>query len=427
MSSPRSSKSVTPTQRIVAVAQRTPLITRFGALLLAIFIAGGAYNAGYSAGSTHAPTPSAGTTAQGAIDLSRFNEVLKIILDQHVGPSTNEALVDGAIKGMISSLDDPYTVYLTASEMKAMVDGLSGSFEGIGAVIETLDAQGVVCKEISATCELVVRSLIAGSPALKAGLAAGDHIVAVDGASLLGLTVDSAILKVRGPKGTSVTLTIVRGSASPKPLPIVRDVITVPAVESKALHTSDGAPVGYIHLSEFSDNAGVQFHTALQALVTSGDTRIIVDIRDNPGGYLSAALQIISEFVGDGVAYMEEDSKGQRTITNVQSGGLATDPKIRVVLLVNGGSASASEIFAGALQDRGRATLVGQTTFGKGVAQVFVDISGGYGLKVTVAKWLTPNGRWIHKIGLTPDVALPVPAAGVTTDAVLEKALTLLK
>ena len=359
--------------------------------------------------------------------LFRSNEVLKIILDQHVGPSTNDALVDGAIKGMISSLDDPYTVYLTASEMKAMVDGLSGSFEGIGAVIETLDEKGVVCKEISASCQLVVRSLIAGSPALKAGLAAGDRIVAVDGSTLLGLTVDSAILKVRGPKGSSVTLTILRGTAAPAQLSIVRDVITVPAVESKELRTADGASVGYIHLSEFSENAGGQFRAALKSVVDAGDTRIVVDIRDNPGGYLSTALQVISEFVGDGVAYMEEDSKGQRTVTNVQSGGLATDPRIRVVLLVNAGSASASEIFAGALQDRKRATLVGQTTFGKGVAQVFVDISGGYGLKVTVAKWLTPNGRWIHKIGLVPDVAVPAPAAGSTTDAALAKALDLLK
>jgi carboxyl-terminal processing protease len=220
---------------------------------------------------------------------------------------------------------------------------------------------------------------------------------------------------------------VVRGNNPPQDISIVRDVIVVPAVEPKQLLTSSGSAVGYIRLAEFSEVASGQFHTALQKVVDAGTTRIILDLRDNPGGYLSTALSIASEFIGDGVVYMEETSDGKRTETRANGGGLATDPSIKLVVLINKGSASASEILAGALQDRGRAVLVGETSFGKGVVQTFIDLSDGSGLKLTVAKWLTPNGTWIHKIGITPDYPVPPATSQGGEDLVLAKSLDLLK
>jgi carboxyl-terminal processing protease len=232
---------------------------------------------------------------------------------------------------------------------------------------------------------------------------------------------------VRGANGTTVVITVVRGEDAPKDISIVRDVIVVPAVEPKQLSTAAGDPVGYIRLAEFSEVASEQFRTALQTVIDAGTTRIILDLRDNPGGYLSAALSIASEFIGDGVVYMEETSNGKRTETRASGGGLATDPSIRLVVLINKGSASASEILAGALQDRGRAELVGETTFGKGVVQTFIDLSDGSGLKLTIAKWLTPNGTWVHKVGITPDYPVAPASTQGADDLVLTKALDLLK
>ena len=403
--------------------KQLPLVTRTGALLLAIVIAVGAYNLGYSSGTT---TNGAGS-ASGATDLSRFNEVLQLVETQHVGDETQQQLVDGAIKGLVQSLNDPYSQYLTHDEMLAMKSDLSGSFEGVGAVIESRSPTGESCTDLGKDCYLLVVSPIDGSPAKAAGIISGDRITAIDGVSVDGETLNTAVSKVRGAKGTNVVLTVVRGTAAPKDLTIVRDVIVVPAVEPKKLSTADGAPVGYIRLAEFSEVAADQFHAALKSVVDAGTTRIILDLRDNPGGYLSTALSIASEFLGDGIVYMEETSDGQRTETRANGGGLATNASIRLVVLINKGSASASEILAGALQDRGRAPLVGETSFGKGVAQTFIDLKDGSGLKLTIAKWLTPKGTWIHKIGLTPDYPVATPLTPGTTDPVLAKALDLLK
>ena len=298
---------------------RAPFITRAGALILAIGIGIAGYQIGVrTSGASNA-------SVSGSIDLSRFNQVLQIVLDQHVGEKVDQQLIDGAIKGLVNALDDPYSVYLTADEMQAMIDGLSGSFEGIGAVIETRTIAGEPCTTISLDCQLIVVSPIDGSPAAKADIRSGDRITAVDGNDLIGETVDTAIPYVRGQKGTTVVLTIVRGTSAPKEVSIVRDTISVPAVQTKSLTTSDGAPVGYIRLSEFSQVAGDQFHAALQKVVDAGTTRIVLDLRDNPGGYLSTALHIASEFIGDGLVYQEEDSHGNRSTTAAQPGGLATE------------------------------------------------------------------------------------------------------
>ena len=403
--------------------RRPPLVTRAGALLLALAVAVGAYSLGYTNGST-ANTSSG---AEGAIDLSRFNEVLNLVEERHVGDETEQQLVDGAIKGLVESLNDPYSQYLTDEEMKAMISDLSGSFEGIGAVIESRSSTGDSCTTLGPDCFLLVVSPIDGSPAKAAGIVSGDRITAVDGTSVDGETLDSAVRKVRGAKGTTVVITVIRGSEAPQEISIVRDVIVVPAVEPKELSTASGDPVGYLRLAEFSEVAAEQFHAALQKVVDAGTTRIVLDLRDNPGGYLSTALAIASEFIADGVVYMEETSDGKRTETRANGGGSATDPSIRLVVLINKGSASASEILAGALKDRGRATLVGETSFGKGVVQTFIDLSDGSGLKLTIAKWLTPNGTWINKVGIAPDYPVASVAGGNADDPVLAKALDLLK
>jgi len=403
--------------------RRPPLVTRAGALLLALAVAVGAYSLGYTNGST-ANTSSG---AEGAIDLSRFNEVLNLVEERHVGDETEQQLVDGAIKGLVEALNDPYSQYLTGEEQQAMLDSLSGSFEGIGAVIESRSSTGDSCTTLGPDCFLLVVSPIDGSPAKAAGIVSGDRITAVDGTSVDGETLDSAVRKVRGAKGTTVVITVIRGSEAPQEISIVRDVIVVPAVEPKELSTASGDPVGYLRLAEFSEVAAEQFHAALQKVVDAGTTRIVLDLRDNPGGYLSTALAIASEFIADGVVYMEETSDGKRTETRANGGGSATDPSIRLVVLINKGSASASEILAGALKDRGRATLVGETSFGKGVVQTCIDLSDGSGLKLTIAKWLTPNGTWINKVGIAPDYPVASVTGGNADDPVLAKALDLLK
>ena len=411
-------------QRFIGTpGSRPPLVTRAGTILLALIFVFGVYTLGYTNGS--AASSLAG--ANGALDLSRFNEVLKLVEQRHVGDETEQQLVDGAIKGLVQSLNDPYSQYLTNEEMRAMLSDLSGSFEGIGAVIESRSPTGDSCTTLGPECYLLIVSPIDGSPAKAAGIISGDRLTAVDGVSVDGETLDSAVRKVRGAKGTAVLLTVVRGTDAPKDLSIVRDVIVVPAVEPKQLSTAAGDPVGYIRLAEFSEVAADQFHAALQKVVDAGTTRIILDLRDNPGGYLSTALSIASDFIGDGVVYMEETSDGQRTETRANAGGIATAPSIRLVVLINKGSASASEILAGALQDRGRAVLVGETSFGKGVVQTFIDLSDGSGLKLTIAKWLTPNGTWIHKVGITPDYPVAPATTQEVDDAVLTKALDLLK
>ncbi len=399
---------------------RAPMFTRAGRLLLAVIIAVVAYNAGLRSSNTAAQ-------GGGSLDLARFNEVLTLIQEQHVGTETDQDLVNGAIKGLVNSLNDPYSQYLTAEEMASMKEGLSGSFTGIGAVIDLRTSAGELCTAISSDCLLTVGSTIEGAPARAAGILSGDTFLAVNGDALTGLSVDQAVLKVRGAEGTTVVITVVTGAAAPRDLSIVRAKIELPAVSTKELQTAAGDRVDYIALNEFTDIAAGQFHDALQKIVDAGGNKIVLDLRDDPGGYLSTALSIASEFIADGVVYIEENSKGEQSSTSAQGGGVATNASIQLVVLINKGSASASEILAGALQDRGRATLIGETSFGKGVVQTFIDLSDGSGLKLTIAKWLTPSGRWIHKVGLTPDIAVASAPDGSGADPVLDAALKAFK
>ena len=229
--------------------------------------------------------------------------------------------------------------------------------------------------------------------------------------SVDGLTLDQAIAKVRGKKGTPVVLTIVRAGQAPFDLRIVRDTIVQSQVETRDLANDS---VRYIRVSAFSDNSAKDFTDALRAGLEKGERSVIVDLRDNPGGYVTAARTMASQFIASGPVYWEESADGTQIETDASPGGVATDPAIRVIVLVNKGSASASEIVSGALQDTKRGTLVGETTYGKGTIQQWVDLtdnSGGF--RLTIAKWLTPAKRWIHQKGLTPDVV--IATGGATT------------
>jgi carboxyl-terminal processing protease len=236
--------------------------------------------------------------------------------------------------------------------------------------------------------------------------------------------VDEARGRIRGPKDTAVVLSVVRGDETPFDVEIVRAVIVSPEVESEALA---GGRVGYIRLSGFSDHAAEQFDRAVTEQVAAGRDQLIVDLRGNPGGFVTAAREIASQFLADGTIFWEEDADGNRIETVAESGGAATDPSIEVVVLVDGGTASASEIVAGAMQDRGRATLIGSTTLGKGTVQQWTQLEGDHGgFRLTVARWLTPDGTWIHRQGIEPDIAVTEAPQRPGDDPVLDRALEVL-
>jgi carboxyl-terminal processing protease len=394
-------------------------------IVVAITSSAAMFVSGYLVGQRSAQQP--GTPVSAEAGFQPFWDTYNTILQRYaLGGEDQQSLVRGAIKGMVDSLGDPYSAYLTPDQYREGLQDLSGQFEGIGAEIGTHNAKGETsdCTTLGPDCLLTVVSPLEGSPSEKAGVKAGYEIVAVDGVSLNGLTVDGARDKIRGKKGTEVTLSIVRGKAAPIDITVVRDVIISKEVITKTL---GGGAVGYIAVTGFSDNAATKFHDALQTDLKAGETKIIVDLRGNPGGYVNAARQIASEFIPDGPIFWEQAADGTQTETTATGQGIATSDSIKVVVLVDKGSASASEIVAGALQDRKRATVVGETSFGKGTVQQWIQLQDGSALKLTIAKWLTPDKRWIHHVGIVPDLAVAAPTdASSTADPQLDKAVELL-
>jgi carboxyl-terminal processing protease len=405
-------------------AARGPILA-IATILVCIFAGGALFISGFFVGQKLVTQPGTPVAAEGSFE--PFWDTYDAILKRYAGGAVDQqTLIRGAIKGMVDSLGDPYSAYLTPDQYQQGLQDLSGQFEGIGAEIGTTDSKGATstCTTLGPDCFLTVVSPIEGSPSEKAGVKAGDKIVAVDGTSLDGLTVDGARDKIRGKKGTAVTLSIVRGSAAPTDIQVVRDVIVQKEVITKSL--ADGA-VGYIAVTGFSDNSQTKFHEALQADLKAGVKKLILDLRGDPGGYVTAARSIASEFIKDGTIFWEEDADGTQVATDSTGQGIATDPSIQLVVLVDKGSASASEIVAGALQDRKRATIVGETSFGKGTVQQWIQLQDGSALKLTIAKWLTPDKHWIHHVGIVPDVPVTTPAdVGPKNDPALAKAVEIL-
>jgi carboxyl-terminal processing protease len=380
---------------------------------------------GYSLGRQSAVEP--GTPTDDPAAFRPFWDTYHTINDRYAGGTVDrERMIQGAIRGMIDSLADPYSAYLTSDQYRASLQGISGEFEGIGADLASQPTDGsATCATIGPTCRLVIVRPIDGSPAERAGLLPGDRVLAADGVPLDGLSVDAALAKIRGPKGTILELSILRGGTSPFELTITRDIVQEPDVETRVLA---GGIVGYVRLMGFSDRSAGDFAAAVRDQVAAGRRRLVIDLRGDPGGYVTAAREVASQFIGSGTIFWEQDARGRQTATLAMSGGAATDPAIQVVCLIDHGSASASEIVAAALQDAGRATLVGQRSFGKGTVQQWQELAGeGGAFRLTIARWLSPDKRWIHGVGLEPDVTVAVPPdLGAGADPVLDRALEIL-
>ncbi len=308
-----------------------------------------------------------------------------------------------AIQKMLQSLDDPFTRLLTPNQYRSLQVNTSGELSGVGLQI-ALDAE---------TGELQVVAPIAGSPAEQAGIQPRDRIIEIDGLLTSELTLDEAAARMRGPIGSTVTLKVQGKQGEPRAIQLVRDRIALNPVYATLDTHKDGVPVGYIRLTQFSANATAEVENAIKQLEEQGANAYILDLRNNPGGLLQAGIEIARFWLDQGTIVYTVNRQGTLGSFEAYGPPLTEDP---LVVLVNQGTASASEILAGALQDNGRAKLVGQKTFGKGLIQSLFDLTDGSGLAVTVAKYETPNHRDIHKLGIKPD--LDVPLEPITFDQV---------
>lgn len=346
-----------------------------------------------------APTGAQGTTPGPTAEEERafrvFWEAWSGLKENYYGDlPTPEQMTDGAIRGMLQTLDDKFTSYIEPNMARIINEDTSGSFEGIGALVRMNEDNQI---EISRP--------FPGQPADQAGVQAGDIVVAVDGKSITGYGLYEAIGLIRGPAGSKVTLTVGRaGADKPFDITITRAKIEIPIVESKMLP----GDIAYVSLYEFSAPATERLNAALKDLLAQHPKGLVFDLRDNPGGYLQQAIEVSDLFLSSGIIVIERSSDGNEDTLRATSKGIAQD--IPLVVLVNGGSASASEIVAGALQDNGRAKLIGEQTFGKGSVQLPQTLSNGGELRVTIAHWFTPNDRAIHGQGLTPDIVVTLTA-----------------
>lgn len=394
-------------------------------IFIGLLLSGGSFYAGFwlAGRSVDVANPSSVTAADLSkfkspskdFDSALFTEVWNLLNKNYVDHDqlTQKTMFYGALRGLVASADDPYTVFLDPEENQDFQSDVSGKFEGIGAEIGLKD-------EI-----ITIIAPLSEMPAEKAGLRAGDKIMEIDGVSTRGLTVDAAVKKIRGPEDSSVTLTIVRqGTREPFKVTVKRAVITIKSVKSSI---KDGVAV--IKISNFNQTTDAEFNQAV-AEVLAGKTKsknLIIDLRNNPGGYLDVAVNMIGRWIGDQVAVIEKYSQERQTPHAAK--GPASFKDFQTVVLVNEGSASASEILAGALQDYKLAVLVGNKTFGKGSVQTLEELSDGSAVKITAAKWLTPHGRSINKEGIEPDITVAVTEADLKSgkDPELDKALEVLK
>lgn len=358
----------------------------------------------------------------GTVDFAAFwkawNTINEKFIPSNSATSTerasDQARVYGAIQGMTASLKDPYTVFFPPVESKTFNEQISGQIEGVGMEVGVKD-------EI-----LTVIAPIKGAPAYKAGVKPGDKILKIDDTVTNTLNTESAVKLIRGKKGTTVRLTLFReGAKEPFEISVVRDVINMPTVDTETI-----GDVFVIRLYSFSAISPGLFRDALRTFVELGKHKLILDLRGNPGGYLEAAQDMASWFLPTGEVIVKEDFKDTSNNQVFRSKGYDVfDDRLKFVILIDGGSASASEILAGALREHGKATLVGAQSFGKGSVQELVNITDDTSLKVTIARWLTPKGNSISNGGLTPDVVVKLDEEAYKkdkTDTQLNKALEIL-
>ncbi len=366
---------------------------------LALFT-GGYYTRGYLA------------TYGAKANLTGLQELESVLRSKFDGNIDTNKLVDGAKSGLVGAAGDPYTAYLNAKAAKTLKDDLEGTLSGIGAEVGIRKNQ------------LTVISPVPGAPAAKAGLRSGDVILKINGTDPSNLSLDEAVSKIRGPQGSKVTLNISRGKGAPYDLVITRENINVPSVNYSLKNDS----VGYIQLVRFGPDTGTKVEQAAVDLLAQGAKKIILDVRDNPGGYLDEATKVASQFMASDKMVVEVRRGGKTTEREYSTGG-GKLVGVTTVVLINGGSASASEILAGALHDNVGAKLVGVKSFGKGSVQEIVNLAGGAELKVTIAHWYTPNGININKEGIKPNISVELTEDDFSAgrDPQLDKALELLK
>lgn len=324
-------------------------------------------------------------------DFAPFWEVWELVHERYLRqPVDDVALVEGAIDGMLATLDDPHTRYLSPQDQSAAQESMAGEFQGIGAEVEDVDGN------------ITVVSPIDGSPAEAAGIQPGDILRQADGVELTGMDVTEAAALVRGPAGTTVSLVVERDGELLN-IDIVRDVIKLATVRGEIL--AEG--IAYVRLSRFGNTTDEELEELLPDLLAQNPSGLILDLRRNPGGALDTTVEIADQFLAEGLVLVERFGDGEERPFETNDEGLAQD--IPMVVLVDEGSASAAEVLAGAIQDRGRGTLIGQISFGKGTVQTWHTLSNDGGVRVTIAEWLTPDKNSIHEIGLTPDYYIPLP------------------
>ncbi len=305
--------------------------------------------------------------------------------------AADNALMEGALRSMVAAIGDPHTEYMDPETFARVNESMSGEYEGIGATVRQNEETGGL--------ELV--SIFEGSPAEKAGLRPGDQIVMVEGQDITHLSQDEIIALVRGPANTPVRLGILRpGVDEILKFEVVRARITVPSVRAELLEPG----IGYVRLAQFEFNTDAQLREALHKLDVESLDGLILDVRGDPGGYLTTAIQVASEFIPEG-AILIERSPDEEIVHKAL--GNPTAPDVPMVVLVDQGSASASELIAGAFQDHGRALVVGMPTFGKGSVQTWRSLSNGGGIRITISRWYTPNGRSVSEVGIQPDIVVP--------------------
>jgi carboxyl-terminal processing protease len=396
---------------------RYAAVFALAALLGTSLFIGGYLAAGGASSSCAAPSDA----------FAAFCEAYDQLKAEYVDQLDDDALVEGALEGMFQyGVADPYSGYMSAEEYQNSLGDLSGTFSGIGAELAVENTENPddleACATLSDTCVLVVVAPIEGSPAEAAGVQSGDIIQAVDGESVEGSTIQDEVTNVRGPEGTEVTLTIER-DGEVFDLTITRAEIVVVEVESELLE----GHVGYIALHGFSANAADQFREHLADLLDAGADQVVFDLRDNPGGYITAAQDVASEFIEEGLIFTQESSGEEVVEWEATGEGQATDPSLEVVVLINGGSASASEIVAAALDETERATLIGEPTFGKNTVQIWDELSNGGGVRITISRWFTPEHDSVAPDGVQPDITVAIPEGTPTDeDPVLDEALAYL-
>ena len=373
-----------------------------------------AFVIGWKVGQTQIPPPKNNNA-----DFKLFWDTENLLKRDYLDKSAldQNKLYYAAISGRRSAVGDPYTFFLPPEAQKSSKEELNGSFEGVGIQLG-----------FNPDKRLAVIAPLEGTPAKAAGVKPLDMIIKIDGKDTTGLSLPEAVKLIRGTKGTKVMLEILReGEEETRTFTMVRDTIVVKSVELEYKKTKSGKNVAWIKLSRFSERTRSEWQEAVKDIISKNPNGVILDVRNNPGGYLDGAVFVTSEFLEGGDVVLQEDGQGKKQAFKVnREGNLLTIP---LIVLINKGSASASEIVAGALQDRERAKLVGEQSFGKGTIQEAEELEKGAGIHITVARWLTPNGKWVNETkGLKPDVIIEMPKdAKDNQDPQLDKALELLE